>query len=612
MKISRSIVLAAALLVAEFALADYLNPCGIVQGDDAWFRIDFGRLSPPDSEIEWMSSGEGTVSFPEGNRGRTVRVRGGACGAVKLEVQIGDATSRRPCFHARVVTNSVVGVSAWVIGDGEAPASSGERVVEMLGRANEIWKQTGLSFRLDEYCVTNRADMMDVGYTSANGAPTVYDVAALNPASGILKVYFVNTIAGGTANVVVNGTTTRKGILISACATTSTLAHEIGHAFGLKDVYVSYQGIAQSAHGPLSESKTPDDWNGGTGQRYYTPGTGIESLIPKLLMYGGGGDSRADITIGGVYGLWYSNRWNAATHRFERVWQTSLAPVGYFRSGSNIPQYGHEEQQGGIEMDRKSAALAAIAGVGLGVGAEIVPPYADEIDVPPELCCNAPECERTDPISDEEAIKVLEETIGYEHDLGVVDGLFRRMGCDKERMTRILIHSAQDAYDRKYDMWNRVALRSIGSLAACGTDAAMPFLEGVLTNDVYGAGGWAAEAYVRLSGDGGRDFAFFKENFGAGRIVPRDIGKVIYRVVGDRLRDANLPEGKRQEYVAYLLARAECEHDSVTGNLLDKTLVETLSGYRESERRKANLDGVQKATLKPVRIRRTETEPTGR
>lgn len=586
--------LTAALCLSTCAMADYLNPCGIIKGADAWFRVDFGRVSPPDSEIKWLQSGTGSVSFPDGEYGKTIRVRGAECGDVKLEVQIGDARSRRPCFHAKVVTNSVIDVSTWVISDGVTPAVSEERVSEMLAKANEVWKQVGIFFRNDGYQVTNRADMLDVGYTPTNGLPTIYDVAALNPATDRIKVYFVNSIKNVNGSYNVNATTLRHGIVVSSTATITTLAHELGHALGLKDIYVSYQGIPQNAYGLVEEAKMPDDWNGGTGQRYYKPGTGMESLIPKLIMYGGGGTSRADVTIGDVYGLWYSNRWNAATHRFERVWQTSLAPIGYFKHGSNIPQYGNEEHQGDDEMKGRAATLSVIACMGLSVGMGAAPPYADEIDLPPEMCCNAPECERTDPISDEEALKILEESIQYEHDLGIVDGIFKRMRHDRERMTRLLIHSARDAYDKKYDRWTHVTKRSIGSLAVCGTKTALPFLESVLTNNVYDAGVEAATSYVRLSGDDGRDFEFFKRNFGERKSVPRDIGKVIYTTIGNRLKDRGLPEEKRKEYVDYLLSRAECESDILTGNMLDKMLVESVPGYRDSERRKANRQVIQK------------------
>lgn len=579
-------------------MGDYLNPCGIIEGQDAWFRIGFGGVSPPDSEIEWIQSGEGLVSFPDGNHGKTVRVRGETCGDVKLEIQIGDACSMRPCFPAKVVTNSVVGVSVWVISDGMTPACSSGSVAEKLNRAGIIWRQAGISFRLDEYLVTNRADMLDVGYTSSNGAPTIYDVAALNPVTGGIKVYFVNKINGIAGSYAVTAATLRQGIVVSTNATVTTLAHEIGHALGLKDIYFAYQGISRSANGPVIEAMMPDDWNGGSGQRYYSSGTRIENLIPQLLMYGGSGDERADITIGGVYGLWYSNRWNAAAHRFERVWQTSLAPIGFFRDGSNVPQYGNEEYRGG-EMLKKAAVFAAITGMGLRVSAETIPPYIDEIGLSPEICVNAPECEKICSISDEEAIKAIASIIKYEHDMGIAANVFKRMGEDRERMTRVLLRSVEDAGTRQYKDWSRVAQYSIGCLSEYGTETAMPFLESVLTNDVYGAGWEAANAYVRLVGDSGRDFEFFKKNFGVGKYVPRNVGRVVYWTLKTHLDGRSLSEDKRREYLDYLMSRAECEKDILTGHMLDNILVEMVPGYRDGEKRKANLEIIAKPDPNP-------------
>jgi len=568
------------LLVAMLPLAgmgDYLNPCGIIQGGDAWFRIGFGGVSPPDSEIEWLQSGVGLVSFPDGDHGTTVRVRGETCGDVKLEVQIGDARSRRPCFHAKVVTNSVVGVSVWVISDGTTPATSSGRVAEMLNMADMIWRQAGISFRLDECLVTNRSDMLDVGYTSANGEPTVYDVAALNPEVGGIKVYFVNRIVGVNTNLVVNGVTFGSKILISANAGTKTLAHELGHSFGLQDVYSAYPGVPQSACGPVRMDMTPDDWNGGTGQRYYAPGTGIESLIPRLLMYGGGGEARADITIGDVYGLWYSNEWNAATHSYDRIWQVSLAPVGFFRHGTGVPQSGNEEN---MEEGKMSAVINIVAAVSAGALAtgEGLPAHERAAD-------------------EEKALQTLVKFAVFDHYADIAaayECAFEEVGKDKERMTRVLVRSARDAYTRKYESWNQVAQCSIGSLSEYGTKTAISFLESVLTNDVYGAGGNAAKAYVRLAGDDGRDFEFFKRNFGVGKHVPRDVGKVIYRTLKSRLDGKGLPEEMRREYVDYLMSRAECEKDILTGHMLDKMLVEIVPGYKDGEKRKANLGIIAK------------------
>ena len=231
--------------------------------------------------------------------------------------------------------------------------------------------------------------------------------------------------------------------------------------------------------------------------------------------------------------------------------------------------------------------MLALAGDMSQCGRENNPPLDPHLLEPGEN-------ERLDPISDEEALAGLKERVKYEHDDGIDVNIFWRMGKDRERMTRVLIRSVEDARSRKYEHWGWVVQYSVNSLTYYGTKTAIPLLESVLTNDVCGAGRAAATAYVRLAGEDGRDFEFFKKHLGSGKVVPQSIGRVIYRTLEARLKDKKLPEDIRKEYTAYLLSRAECEKDILTGNMLDRILVETVPGYRDSERRKANLAIVTK------------------
>ena len=330
---------------------------------------------------------------------------------------------------------------------------------------------------------------------------------------------------------------------------------------------------------------------------FYTNLQLIEDELKHYRRCAEGGEFRADITIGDVYGLCYSNRWNGVIRRWVRDWRLALVPIGYFEHGTGVPQAGHDEQLKGVNpMNIKVAA----AGMALSIAATCdcsgaLSPYGDEMHPPadPRLFGHS-ERERSDPISDEEAVEALASILQYEHDLGMDANVFWRMGEDRERMTRVLLRSVEDARTRQYKHWERVAQCSIGSLSEYGTKTAIPFLESVLTNDVYGAGGNAANAYVRFAGDDGRDFEFFKRNFGVGKHVPRDVGKVIYRTLKNRLDGKGLPEEKRREYVDYLMSRAECEKDILTGHMLDKMLVEIVPGYKDSKKRKANLEIIAK------------------
>ena len=129
--------------------------------------------------------------------------------------------------------------------------------------------------------------------------------------------------------------------MLSAEASCITLAHEIGHAFGLSDIYASNREkdadipVASEQHiyrEFISESCCMDDWNGGCrgrgacGTRYYPPATTLDAVLHRLLMYGAGGgeDDGRDLTIGSVRGVWYKSIGG------ERIWYVGPAPVGFF------------------------------------------------------------------------------------------------------------------------------------------------------------------------------------------------------------------------------------------------------------------------------------------
>ena len=201
------------------------------------------------------------------------------------------------------------------------------------------------------------------------------------------------------------------------------------------------------------------------------------------------------------------------------------------------------------------------------------------------------------------------DMIHYEDQEAVCESAFRQVGRDGERMTRVLIRLAQEAIARfkgidghwpsrdliecDIDLWRSVAQRSIGGLGEYGTKTAIPFLEAVLTNDICGASERAMNAYVKLGWDDGRAFDFIRRHFGEGRKLSLEMGRTIYWTLKDKLADKGLPEAMRKGYIDYLLKRAECETSSVNGPVLDGILVEHVPGYRDSEKRKANLKAIK-------------------
>ena len=73
------------------------------------------------TKLGWMFSFGGSVTFVGGNTGREVCVQGGDPGSLELEVAFGDSTAMAPSFPLRVVEESVVKLSVWILSDGETP-----------------------------------------------------------------------------------------------------------------------------------------------------------------------------------------------------------------------------------------------------------------------------------------------------------------------------------------------------------------------------------------------------------------------------------------------------------------------------------------------------------
>lgn len=292
-----------------------VNPCGVAVGRDAYFRIAVEPSDYPDSQIVWsVDEGcAGSVSFIGGNTGRAVTVRGVSTGDVTLKVQIGDCRSHPPTFTLRVVEPKEVRLSAWIVANqfGQIPFTP-PKVLDMVNEAEDIFSQVGVTFDIgDRISVTNIAEAFDVFWE--NGTDDTWDfdrLVATHSNTGGLECYFVNSIKTGDSDFWTIGGHGGSGIVISARGGTLTLAHEIGHSFGMHDVYCKvrngliFQGLAK-------RSWNMNDWNGGcdghghAGARYYASGTFQRQLIQRMLMNGRKTDEDVgrDITYGAIHGF---------------------------------------------------------------------------------------------------------------------------------------------------------------------------------------------------------------------------------------------------------------------------------------------------------------------
>ena len=321
-----------------------VNPCGVAVGDDAYFIVRVSPSAFPDSDIVWINH-DGHVSFVGGNTGRNVHVRGVSPGYAELEVIIGGRTCQAPTFPLKVVEPQTFKITAWIVSDFEHNLSREiEDVEAMIAPLNDIYRQVGVSFYLDSVIVTNIPSAYNLLYDeNPDGGWDFGRLVDIGQGTGGIECYFVNDFIMAGNEKPPLAANMSKGLVMSAGADATTLAHEIGHAFGLKDVYASNREKdksipeAEEMHvrgDKIRSSFCGDDWNGGCqgngdgGVRYYSPRTSLESVLHRLLMYGvetDGGNGR-DISIGYVRGVWYVGSSSL------RQWFTSDAPVGFFNN----------------------------------------------------------------------------------------------------------------------------------------------------------------------------------------------------------------------------------------------------------------------------------------
>ena len=300
-----------------------LNPCGVGVGRDAYFSIEVNPAEYPDAKITWAQGANdaGVVEFMGDNSGtgRTVRVRGVVPGEVSLEVSVGNCPSDKPTFPLYVVTNKVRHISVWIAADneGEEQVCDESKVRDMLPTVNDVFSQIGMSFVIDSVNVLQNNKALTPYYyeESTNGIPVLKRkhltfnelVGSVN--ANDIKCIFVSTFAENSKKDTLAATLKGAGIVMTSRASALTLAHELGHELGAKDIY-DYKGGVDLLGEELSWGCVSDDWsngcmNGGSG--YYRRGVSCQEIILRLLMYGYSDQAALggrDMTIGDVHGVY--------------------------------------------------------------------------------------------------------------------------------------------------------------------------------------------------------------------------------------------------------------------------------------------------------------------
>jgi hypothetical protein len=296
-----------------------VNPSCIVKGKTGRYMIEVLPSDLPEEFITWRPGGlisQGVAvpatwhaSFPSGSAGREIEIRGNRLGGEGATVHIrGLVTSRPPRIGFFVIEPRAFDVSFCIIKDESGkPAFDESKIPSMLAAVNELFEQAGITFRQAGDVLHEENEdwihLENVG-THEHQKYDHVELCKTIPAGHGFEVYFVNTIEDAL------GFNTSSGICVESDVSPNVLAHELGHALGLKDIYITRTGADLGTVALSSSLDLQYDASGeGRNTRFYPSPFGGQpmyrrDLIKRLLMCGVQyGDVCHDIPLGFVRGL---------------------------------------------------------------------------------------------------------------------------------------------------------------------------------------------------------------------------------------------------------------------------------------------------------------------
>ena len=304
----------------------FVNPSAIVCGNNATFKLTVLPLAFPESRIKWNAAPLNRTSFPSGNVGRQVLVQAGSLQAspIRLRATIEGYYGPDPECWLDVVSETSVQVHALIVGNGSHFACQASDIPNLLSGANRIWTQAGVRFELGSVSfVTNTAWLTHV--SQSNYWPSVEQMCNYTNNTGGLELYIVDNLSGA------NGLFTPGGLVIRSTARADTVAHEFGHAMGLKDIYPASRDDGSSpVSGVATKDRLPRDWGTNTSEAYYPEGMLQTTILPLLIMNGAGVSGKCVLPYGRVQGVWYPDGYNAPL-------STNTAPVGISNIHTRTP-----------------------------------------------------------------------------------------------------------------------------------------------------------------------------------------------------------------------------------------------------------------------------------
>ena len=301
------------LVTTEKFAERYVNPSRLVMGTNAVLKVSAnGPFSS--SEVDWRLV-SGSAQLVSDGWHATVTPTG--LGTVIVEARFND-DEIQPRFVLPVVQLRTIPVRAFVI---EPPVHLIEKawedhdIVSHIDKANEIFSQIGVQFRLDGILhnvgTSNDWDLCiyeDRNFGTKWGEILIEDhteqyerLVNVYTNRDCIKIFYVGTLRK-SSKIQYDGIFAEwkaEGILMPKGMLEETLAHELGHALRLSDIYLNnWYGVSEqpTRRVDLAEQGFPlekrffgdfdHDWGRETGRGFYELNDTLGTTLKKFLMFG--------------------------------------------------------------------------------------------------------------------------------------------------------------------------------------------------------------------------------------------------------------------------------------------------------------------------------------